>query len=109
MKKLLGLALIVGAIAGLARLAAAQKAKWEGLSESEVRAKLESRLPKWVPGEKRAEIADEIVSGMQQRGALRDEEDPSVGAPTDSGSGEAVPDTDDAEVSEDSGDITAPV
>ena len=75
MKKLVKLALIIGAIAVIAKLAAAEMAKWQGLSESEVRDKLESRLSKWVPGEKRAEIADEVVSGMRERGALRDEED----------------------------------
>ena len=48
MKKLVKFALIVGAIVFLAKLVAAQKAKWEGLTESEVRDKIESRLPKQV-------------------------------------------------------------
>ena len=107
MKKLVKLALIIGAIAVLAKVVAAKVANWQGLTESEVRDKLESRLPKWVPGEKRAEIADEVIAGMRGRGALRDDEEPSVGAPSDSGRGGEEPDSDDAEASEVSDDVTA--
>ncbi len=107
MKKLVKLALIIGAIAVLAKVVAAKMANWQGLTESELRDKLESRLPKWVPGEKRAEIANEVVAGMRQRGALRDDEEPSVGAPTDDGRGGEEPNSDDAEASEVPDDITA--
>ncbi len=107
MKKLVKLALIVGAIVVLAKIVGAKMAKWEGLTESEVRDKLESRLPKWIPDEKRAEIANEITSGMRERGALRDEEEPSVSAPTDSVPEGEEPDSDDARARD--GDITASV
>ncbi len=107
MKKLVKLALVIGAVAVLVKVAAAKMAKWQGLTESEVRDKLESRLPRWVPGEKRAEITDEVVAGMRQRGALRDDEEPTVGAPTDGGRGGEEPDSDDAEASEVSDDMTA--
>ena len=108
MKKLVKLALLVGAIAVAAKLVAAKKAAWHGLTESEVRDKLESRLPKRVPDEKRAAVADKVVSKMRERGALRDEEHPSAPAPTDNGSGgeEPEPDSDDAEAGEDSDDNT---
>ncbi len=105
MKKLVKLALIVGAIAFLAKLVAAQKAKWEGLTESEVRDKIESRLPKQVPSDKRAEIADKVVSGMREGGVLGDEDERSVPAQTDRGGGEE-PDSNDAEASQDTEDIT---
>ena len=108
MKKLVKLALIVGAIAFLVKLVAGQKAKWEGLTESEVRDKLDSRLPKWIPGEKRAEIADEVVSGMRDKDVLADEDEPTVPVQTDSGGGEE-PGSDDAEASEASDDMTASV
>ena len=108
MKKLVKIVLIVGAIAVLAKVVAAKMANWKGLTESEIRDKLESRLPKWVPGEKRAEIAAEVVAGMRGRGALRDDEEPSVGAPTDSDRGGEEPDSD-ARARQDSGDITASV
>ncbi len=109
MKKLVKLALIIGAMAVLAKVVGAKMAKWRGLTESEVRDKLESRLPKWVPGEKRAEITDEVVSGMREKGALRDEEEPSVSAPTDSVPEAEEPDSDDAKARDESGDITASV
>ncbi len=108
MKKLVKVALIVGVIVLLAKLAAAQKAKWQGLTESEMRDKLDTRLPKWIPGEKRAEITDEVVSGMREQGMLGDEDEPSV-PETDGGRGEEEPDSDQADASEDSDDIPASV
>ena len=86
MKKLVFLALVVGALAVLARFVAAQKAEWQNLTESEVRSKLDAKLPGRVPTEQRAEIAETIVSGMRERGMLREESpagDPS-GAETES-------------------------
>ncbi len=105
MKKIVKLVLFVGVIAVLAKIVAAKMADkmadWEGLTESEVRAKLESRLPKQVPDEKRATIADKVVSGMRERGALRDEEEPSA---PDTGNADEKPDSDD---SEESDEVTA--
>ncbi len=102
MKKLVMLGLIVGAIVVLAKIVAANKAKWQGLTESEIRDKLERRLPKRMPGEKRAAVADKVVSKMRETGALlEEEEEPSVSAPTDSGREEDQPEV--------SGDITASV
>ena len=109
MKKLVKFALIVGAIAFLAKLVAAQKAKWQGLTESEVRDKIESGLPKQVPSEKRAEIADKVVSGMREGGVLADEDESSVPAETDGGHEGEEPDLADAEASQDSDDSTASV
>ena len=109
MKKLVKVALIVGVIVLLAKLAAAQKAKWQCLTESEMRDKLDTRLPKWIPGEKRADITDEVVSGMREQGMLGDEDEPSVPADTDGDRGEEEPDSDQADASEDSDDITASV
>ena len=106
MKKLVMFVLIVGAVAFLAKLVAAQKAKWQGLTESEVRDKIESGLPKQVPNEKRAEIADKVVSGMREGGVLGDE--PSAPAEQDDGHEGEEPDLDDAVASEDSEGITAP-
>ena len=109
MKKLVKLALIVGAIAFLAKLVAAQKAKWQGLTESAARAKSELGLPKQVPSEKRAEIADKVVSGMRDGGVLGDEDEPSAPVETDRGREGEEPDSDDTAASEDSDDITASV
>ena len=49
MKKFLKLALLVGGIAAVAKLVGAKKAEWAGLTESEVRAKLDARLPDRMP------------------------------------------------------------
>ncbi len=108
-KKLVMLGLIVGAIVGLAKIVAAKKAKWEGLTESEIRDKLETRLPKRMPGEKRAAVADKVVSKMRAKGVLVEDEEPSVSASTDDvREGEEL-DSDDAKAGEESGDITAAV
>jgi hypothetical protein len=72
-KKLLKLALIVGGIAAVAKLVGAKKAEWAGLTESEVRAKLDARLPDRMPPEKQAAVADKVVGTMRSRGVLREE------------------------------------
>ncbi len=74
MKKLLKLALLLGGIAAVAKLVSAKKADWQGLTESEVRAKLDARLPDRMPPEKQAAVADKIVTTMRHRGVLREEE-----------------------------------
>ncbi len=108
MKKLLKLGLIAGAIVVLAKIVTAKKAKWEGLTESEIRDKLETRLPKRMPGEKRAAVVDKLVSKMREKGALLEEE-PSESAATDSGGEGDEPDSDDNKARKESGDITASV
>ena len=75
MKKLIRLAVIVGGATLVAKLIAKKKSNWQGLTETEVRQKLDRRLPDRVPEDKRAFVADEVVSKMRKRGVLR-EEDP---------------------------------
>ncbi len=69
-KKLLKLALLVGIIAAIAKLVGAKKAEWAGLTEAEVRAKLDARLPDKMPPEKQAMVADKVVAKMRDRGVL---------------------------------------
>ncbi len=92
MKKLLKLALLMGGIAAVARLVSAKKADWQGLTESEVRAKLDARLPDRMPPEKQAAVADKIVTTMRDRGVLRAEES----APGLVDDGDDAAETDDA-------------
>jgi hypothetical protein len=80
-KKLIKLALVIGGIAFASKVITAKKAEWEGLAESDVRAKLDARLPDKVPAEKRAEIADKVVGKMREKGVLR-EDAPIDEAPT---------------------------
>ncbi len=109
MKKLVRFALIVGGIAFAAKLVAAKKSEWRGLTEPEVRDKLDSRLPDRVSDEKRAAVADKVVSKMRERGVLREEEEEEPSAPTDSGGVGEGPESGDAEADDDSKDNTESV
>jgi hypothetical protein len=95
-KKLIGFALIAGAVAAAAKLIATKKPEWQGLTESEARQKIEQRIPSRVPEEKRAEVADKVVTKMRERGVLREEDAETVpdAASEDS---EAAPEEDAAE------------
>ena len=73
MKKVVGFALVAAAVAAVAKVMTTKKAEWEGLTEPEVREKLEQRMPSRVPDEKRAEAADKVVAKMRDRGMLREE------------------------------------
>jgi len=70
MKKLIKLALVVGAITAASRLIGARKAEWTGLTESQVRDKLGARMPDRVSDEKQAAVADKVVATMRSRGKL---------------------------------------
>ncbi|MEE9581313.1 MAG: hypothetical protein V3W36_00070 [Acidimicrobiia bacterium] len=86
MKKLIKFAMIVGAIAAAARLVGSKKAEWEGLTEAQVRGKLDERLPDRVPDEKRAMVADKVVEKMRSRGKLVEASDPDAGEAAEDGS-----------------------
>ena len=106
MKKLVKLAVIVGGATLVAKLIATKKSKWQDLTEAEVREKLDRRLPHRVSEEKRAVVADEIVSKMRKRGAIR-EEDPS--AQTTASDAQEEPDSDSPEADDGSQDDTESV
>ncbi len=48
----------------------ADREQWEGLSEDDLRDRLDERLPSQIPDEKRQAIADTIVTKMKDRGAV---------------------------------------
>jgi len=73
MKKLLFLAALIGAIIAIAKRAKLDREQWEGLTEDDVRSRLDERLPNQIPDDKREMIADKIVSTMKDRGALADD------------------------------------
>jgi len=74
MKKLIKLAMVVGAITVAARLVGSKKAEWEGLTEPEVRGKIDARMPERVPDGKRTMVADQVVAAMRSRGKLVEDE-----------------------------------
>lgn len=62
MSKLVRLGLAAGAAVLVARLVASQKREWQGLTEAEMRAKLNARIPDRVPLDKRRDIIDAVVA-----------------------------------------------
>lgn len=70
MKKLLFVSVLIALIAFLVRKAMADRTEWEGLSEDDLRDRLDQRLPSQIPDEKRQAIADTIVTKMRDRGAI---------------------------------------
>ena len=71
MKKRLLLTLVVGAMIALVFLARSRRrAEWFGIGETEARAKLEARIPRRVPEEKRREVIDKVVAKMRDQGVI---------------------------------------
>jgi hypothetical protein len=88
-KRLIVLTLLVVAIAACAKKAKSHReSEWHGLTESEARSKLETKLPGKIPAEKRSAISDKVVAKMRDRGVIS--EDPA-------GSNDASGITDDAD------------
>lgn len=100
MKKLVMIAILGAAIAGLAKMMMAKKAAWSGMTEPEAREKLESRLPDKIPTEKRQEVADQIVSKMRDRGMIAESGPAEAAEAATSGNGSAVGETLDADSGE---------
>jgi hypothetical protein len=74
MKKLFKLALFGALVAFAVKMLMAKKQEWQGLSEPEVRSKLDDTLGSRVPPEKLDEIQDKVVGKMREHGVLREEE-----------------------------------
>ncbi len=74
MNKLFKLGLIAGGVALVSQLMARKKSDWTGLSEAEVREKLDARIPRKVPEDKRSAISDDVVDKMRSKGMLREDE-----------------------------------
>jgi hypothetical protein len=74
MKKLFRLAIFGALVAFAIKMLMAKKQEWQGLSEPEVRSKLDSTLGTRVPPEKLDEIQDKVVGKMREHGVLREEE-----------------------------------
>ena len=74
MKKLLFIAGLIALISLIAKKAQADREQWSGLTEEDVRDRLDRRLPHRIPDDRRQVIADSIVTKMRDRGALQDED-----------------------------------
>lgn len=73
MKGLFKFGLFAAVVTGVVKLVSTQKAEWKGLTETEIRGKLHTKLDAKVPGEKVDQMADKIVEGMRKRGVLGEE------------------------------------
>ena len=74
MKKLIKFALVIGAITAASKLVRAKRSEWEGLTETEIRDKIDSKMPERVPDEKREAVKEKVVAGMRAAGKLAEEE-----------------------------------
>lgn len=93
MKRLFKLAVFVALVSFAVKMLMEKKQEWEGLSEPEVRTKLDAKLGDRVPPEKLGPIQDKVVEGMRSAGVLREDDvsaGEAVGAPdVQSGADEA--------------------
>ena len=83
MKKLFTLAIFVGLIVALAKFISEQKAAWTGLTEPEIRNKLQTKLDSKVPDEQIAEIANKVIEEMRKRGMVGMEPAADEGVPAE--------------------------
>ena len=80
MKRLLKLVLLVAIVAGIAKLIM-MKQEWSGLTEAQVRDKIDAGLARKVEDSaKRQEIADKVVTAMKDKGVIREEPSTEVAA-----------------------------
>ena len=79
MKRLLLAAAVLGLVAvAMKKRCSQQRDQWHGLSENDVREKLDHRLPSRIPDDRRAAMTDKIVGRMRDRGVIIEEGDISV-------------------------------
>ena len=61
-KRLILLVLLIGVVAACAKKSKTHReSEWHGLTESEARSKLETKLPGKISAEKRSAISDKVV------------------------------------------------
>jgi hypothetical protein len=76
-KRLILVVLLIAAVAACAKKSKSHReSEWHGLTESEARSKLETKLPDKIPAEKRSAISDKVVAKMRERGVIS--EDPAM-------------------------------
>lgn len=78
MKKLFRLGLVAAVVTAVYKVVAAKKKEWSGLSETEVRAKLQSKLGDKVPEDKLEQIEDKVVGALRRKDRLGGEHGPEV-------------------------------
>ena len=74
MKKLVLIVILIGVIAAIAQKMKLDREQWQGLTEDELRNRLEQRFPSAMPEEKREAVTNKVVDKMRGRGMLADDE-----------------------------------
>jgi hypothetical protein len=65
------LALLVGGVAAMSKVVAAKKKEYYGLTESEARAKFQSKLGPRIGEEKAAEVVDQVIPRLKDKGVIK--------------------------------------
>lgn len=63
--------LFIGALAAVTKVVASKKKEYYGLTESEARAKFESKLGPRIGEEKASEIADQVIPRLKDSGVIK--------------------------------------
>ena len=71
---LLKLLIFAGLLYAVGRFLAQQKEEWAGLTESQVKAKMEEKLTPKVGEEKASEIAVQVTAALTERGVIAADE-----------------------------------
>lgn len=70
--------LFVGALAAISKVAASKSKDFFGLTESEARAKFESKLGPRIGEEKAAEVADQVIPRLMEKGVIKPDAEKAV-------------------------------
>jgi hypothetical protein len=62
---------VIGVVAAVARVVASKKDEYYGLTESEARAKFESKLGPRIGEEKASEVADQVIPRLKDTGFIK--------------------------------------
>lgn len=65
------LVLLVGGVAALSKVVATKKKEYYGLTESEARAKFQSKLGPRIGEEKAAEVVDQVIPRLKDKGMIK--------------------------------------
>lgn len=63
--------LVIGALAAVTKVVAARTKEFRGLTESEARAKFESKLGPRIGEDKASEIADQVIPRLKEKGVIK--------------------------------------
>ncbi|MGH8871423.1 MAG: hypothetical protein ACRDWS_05565 [Acidimicrobiia bacterium] len=75
--------LVVGALAAITKVVASKSKDFQGLTESEARAKFESKLGPRIGADKAAELANQVIPRLKEKGMIKPDAEKAVEDATD--------------------------